>query len=209
MCYHEVTPTWSTDTCGVWNSALEAARCKGQTFHCYLTEMEQLFKRPRGMSLPGHRSVAYSQINVSFLDETAKDSPTSSETAKLLDQTEEKHNSVPRPRSRSKLVSFSEKLLIKQGSTDSASIDQEAGLANTLKLPDSTDRNRRTSGHWSHARIRHESTMSAVSSVSSIFPVRHLQGTFRFEVLKIIFLNIIFSLVNKASDFTQVSIYLK
>ena len=195
---------WRTD------STLEAARCKGQTLLCDLTGMQQLFKRPRVMSLPGLRSVAYSQINVAFLDETTKDNPTTSETANLLDPADQIVNSAPRPRSRSKLVSFSEKVLIKRGSNDSTNIDQEVGLANTLELPVSTRQKRRTSGHWSHSRTRHESTMSVlstISSVSSIFPLRHLQGTFQFEVLKIIFLNIIFSLVNKASDFTQVRLF--
>ena len=58
---------------------------------------------------------------------------------------------------------------------------------------------RKTSGHWScrGARLRNASSYSVLSNVKS-------PSTFKMAVLKIVFVNILFSLVNKAFDFSQV-----
>ena len=60
-------------------------------------------------------------------------------------------------------------------------------------------RERKTSGHWSKrgARLRNASSYSVLSNVKS-------PSTFKMAVLKIVFVNILFSLVNKAFDFSQV-----
>ena len=60
-------------------------------------------------------------------------------------------------------------------------------------------RERKISGHWSYrgARLRNASSYSVLSNVKS-------PSTFKMAVLKIVFVNILFSLVNKAFDFSQV-----
>ena len=60
-------------------------------------------------------------------------------------------------------------------------------------------RERKTSRHWSYrgTRLRNASSYSVLSNVKS-------PSTFKMAVLKIVFVNILFSLVNKAFDFSQV-----
>ena len=66
-------------------------------------------------------------------------------------------------------------------------------------LSEEWPRERKTSGHWSYmgARLRNASSYSVLSNVKS-------PSTFKMAVLKIVFVNILFSLVNKAFDFSQV-----
>ena len=78
-----------------------------------------------------------------------------------------------------------------------------------LDLPPEEPRQRRTSGHWSSrgTRLRSASSLSVLSDPSSVATddsdIRSA-ATFKLSVLKIIFVNILFSLINKGFDFSQV-----
>ena len=73
----------------------------------------------------------------------------------------------------------------------------------------------RTSGHWRNsrgARHRNASSLSRLSILSTLSSVgtevsdTRSAANFKLSVLKIVFVNILFSLVNKAFDFSQVII---
>ena len=160
--------------------------------------------RSRGYSLPVRLASTFSQAKVTFLDEISyvKLSNNIIEGIKKEDDQEDK---TERKQSDSKSVTFS--LLSK----DQLDNKKEPNNDVPEECPTEEPQQRRTSGHWSSrgSRIRRASSLSVLSNLSSVGTVdsdRRSAATFKLSVLKIIFVNILFSLVNKAFVFSQVKL---
>ena len=157
--------------------------------------------RSRGYSLPVRLAATFSQVT--FLDEIAytKLSDNDNDGVKKEENKEEK---TSRKQSDSKNVTFA------RLSKDKLENEKETNN-NVLDLPPEEARQRRTSGHWNSrgTRLRNTSSLSVLSSLSSVATddsdIRSA-ATFKLSVLKIIFVNILFSLINKGFDFSQVKL---
>ena len=142
----------------------------------------------------------FSQSKVTFLDEQSYTKLSDNDN----DRAKKEEDDPLRKRSDSKNVTFS------ISSNDQLDNGEEPNN-DVLDLPPEEPRQRRTSGHWSSTRLRRASglsdRLSVLSSLSSVATddsdVRSV-ATFNLSVLKIIFVNILFSLINKGFDFSQV-----
>ena len=155
--------------------------------------------RSRGYSLPVRLASTFSQAKVTFLDEITYTKLSNNDSIKKENDQEDK---TLRKRSDSKNVTFS---LLSKDQLDS----KEEPNNDVPDMPTEEPRQRRTSGHWS-TRLRNASSQSVLSNISSVGTVdsdRRSAATFKLSVLKIIFVNILFSLVNKAFDFSQVKLF--
>ena len=156
--------------------------------------------RSRGCSLPLTLASTFSQSKVTFLDEQSYTKLSDNDG----DRAKKEEDDPLRKRSDSKNVTFS------ISSNDQLDNGEEPNN-DVLDLPPEEPRQRRTSGHWSSTRLRRASglsdRLSVLSSLSSIATndsdIRSA-ATFNLSVLKIIFVNILFSLINKGFDFSQV-----
>ena len=155
--------------------------------------------RSRGYSLPVRLASTFSQAKVTFLDEISYTKLSNNE------KEDDKEDKTLRKRSDSKNVTFS--LLSKEKLENKEEPNNDVPDSD---MPTEEPRQRRTSGHWS-TRLRNASSLSVLSNISSVGTVdsdRRSAATFKLSVLKIIFVNILFSLVNKAFDFSQVKLFL-
>ena len=156
--------------------------------------------RSRGCSLPLTLASTFSQSKVTFLDEQSYTKLSDNDN----DRAKKEEDDPLRKRSDSKNVTFS------ISSKDQLDNEEEPNN-DVLDLPPEEPRERRTSGHWSSTRLRRASglsdrlsVLSSLSSVATNDSDIRSAATFNLSVLKIIFVNILFSLINKGFDFSQV-----
>ena len=145
----------------------------------------------------------FSQSKVTFLDEQSYTKLSDNDN----DRAKKEEDDPLRKRSDSKNVTFS------ISSNDQLDNGEEPNN-DVLDLPPEEPRERRTSGHWSSSRatrLRRASglsdrlsVLSSLSSVATDDSDIRSAATFNLSVLKIIFVNILFSLINKGFDFSQV-----
>ena len=142
----------------------------------------------------------FSQSKVTFLDEQSYTKLSDNDN----DRAKKEEDDPLRKRSDSKNVTFS------ISSNDQLDNEEEPNN-DVLDLPPEEPRERRTSGHWSSTRLRRASglsdrlsVLSSLSSVATNDSDIRSAATFNLSVLKIIFVNILFSLINKGFDFSQV-----
>ena len=142
----------------------------------------------------------FSQSKVTFLDEQSYTKLSDNDN----DRAKKEEDDPLRKRSDSKNVTFS------ISSNDQLDNGEEPNN-DVLDLPPEEPRERRTSGHWSSTRLRRASglsdrlsVLSSLSSVATNDSDIRSAATFNLSVLKIIFVNILFSLINKGFDFSQV-----
>ena len=143
----------------------------------------------------------FSQSKVTFLDENSYTKLSDNDG----DRAKKEEDDPLRKRSDSKNVTFS--------ISSKDQLDNGWELNNdVLDLPPEEPGERRTSGHWSSTRLRRASglsdrlsVLSSLSSVATNDSDIRSAATFNLSVLKIIFVNILFSLINKGFDFSQVT----
>ena len=156
--------------------------------------------RHRGYSLPVRLASTFSQAKVTFLDEISYTKLTDDND--VIKKEDDKEDKPFRKQSDSKSVTFS--------ILSNDKLDNETEPNNDM--PAEEPRQRRTSRHWSSSCSRHRnaSSLSVLSNPSSVATddsgIRSA-ATFKLTVLKIIFVNILFSLINKAFDFSQVKLF--
>ena len=161
----------------------------------------KMANRSRGYSLPLTLAATFSQAKVNFLDEISYTKLSENDNDRVKKEEGDEEEKTLRKRSDSKNVTFA------RSSKDQLDNDQEPNN-NVPDLPsEEAIRPRRTSGHWSSraTRLRNASSLSVLSDLSSVDSDVRSAATFKLSVLKIIFVNIFFSIVNKVFDFSQVN----